>query len=247
MKTAQKLVVLILVIIVLVVIAGLVRAPKVVVPQPEPVVTTPVTTTVQSQDICFYSEKRTDATHADIAWLKATVTGGMIKGELRNLPAEKDSKIGLFEGTISATDIIGVQKVDAIWQTRAEGMETPEQLILKISSDKAEVGFGEMVDSGDGVYVYKTPDAIPYFSSIPSVPCSELNEHITVEKYIRDNIGSLTSAKAKLGGKWYVTTLLIDQGKKSGSVSYEDGHIQKTSAFTYSVDSTNKITITGIK
>jgi len=247
MKTAQKLVILILVIIVLIVIIGLVRAPKVVVLEPEPVVTTPITTTVKNQDLCFYSEKRTDTTHADIAWLKATVTGGMIKGELRNLPAEKDSKIGLFEGTISTTDANGIQKVDAIWQTRAEGMETPEQLIVKISSDKAEVGFGEMVGSGDGVYVYKTPDAIPYFSSIPSVPCSELNERITVEKYIRDNIGLLTSAKATLGGKWYVIALLIDPAKKTGSVSYEDGHTQKTSLFTYSVDSENKVTVTGIK
>jgi hypothetical protein len=48
MKTAQKLVILILVIIVLVVIAGLVRAPKVTVPEPEPVVITPVSNTVQN-------------------------------------------------------------------------------------------------------------------------------------------------------------------------------------------------------
>ncbi len=246
MKTLQRIFTLLVVIIVIVVVIGLVRAPKVTVPEAEPIVNNPVVA-IEKQNVCFYSEKGITATRADIAWLKATIDGNQISGELKNLPSEKDSKVGLFDGTIASADAAGVRKVDAIWQTRAEGMETPEQLIVNISADKAEVGFGEMVDRGDGTYVYKTPNAIPYFSSIPSVPCTELNERIAVELYVRNYVAAMTAPKATLGGKWYVTSLSLDLKEKKGSVAYEDGHAQKKSSFDYSVSSENNVTVTNFK
>lgn len=246
MKTLQRIFVLLVVVIVAVVIIGLVRAPRVIVPETEPIVDNSVVAT-EKQNVCFYSEKSITATRADIAWMKATITGNRIEGELRNLPSEKDSKIGLFDGSISAADAAGVRKIDAIWQTRAEGMETPEQVIIKLLAEKAEVGFGEMVDRGDGTYVYKTPDAIPYFNSISSVPCTELNERIVVDQYIRENIASMITAKPVLGGKWYVTSLSLDLKEKSGSVAYEDGHIQKKATFDYVVDAGNNLTISNVK
>lgn len=246
MNILKKLVILIAVAIILFIVIGFARAPKVIVPE-SPTNTNEPVAVIEKENICFYSEQKVTLTSADISWLKATITGSVITGELKTLPAEKDSKVGLFEGIIMSANAEGVRKVDAIWQTRSEGIETPEQLIVNISSDKAEVGFGEMVDRGDGTYVYKTPNAIPYFSSIPVVPCEELNERITVEQYIRKNISTIASAKATLGGTWYVASVLFDVVSNKGTISYEDGHSQKKATFDYSVDTENTVTITNFK
>lgn len=194
------------------------------------------------KNLCFYSENRVNAGYADIAWLRVMIDGEKVSGELRNLPAEKDSKVGLFDGTLSS-NADGTQKIDAIWQTRAEGMETPEQLFVKLSADKAEVAYGEMVDRGDGTYIYKTPDAIGYWQSIPAVDCSDLNDRVVVEKYVRDNIRSISPIKAEMGGNWYVVNVTVDPKAKSGTVTYEDGHVQKKSTFSYSV-SGDQVSIT---
>ena len=246
MKTLQRIVALLIAAIIIIAIIWLVRAPKVVIPPAEPVTTAPVAE-VRPIDLCFYNNHKITATTSDIAWLKATITGNKITGELRNIPYEKDSKVGLFDGTILPVDALGVRKVDAIWQTRAEGMKTPEQLIINISSEKAEIGFGEMIDRGDGTYVYKTPDAIASYSAIPSASCTELNERITVEQYIRDNIAMLSSAKTTLGGKWYVASITLDLITKKGTVSYEDGHSQKKAVFDYSINTENNVIITNFK
>lgn len=88
-------------------------------------------------------------------------TTGKVSGELKFLPAEKDSKVGKFEGTVSAVDkVMMARKVNAIWDTFAEGMNAKEQLKFIFGEGTASIGFGEMVDRGDGVYVYKDPTKI---------------------------------------------------------------------------------------
>ncbi len=61
------------------------------------------------------------------------------------------------------------------------------------------------------------------------------DEKLTVEQYIRDNIKTLATDKPALGGAWYVTKVEIDPATKTGTVAYEDGHIESKAAFSYSI------------
>ena len=98
-----------------------------------------------------------------------------VMGELRFLPAEKDSKVGEFSGTISEVDrTMMARTVNAWWETLGE-----------------------------------------------------------VEKYLRENISTLSPVKAVLGGTWYVISIFVDASANSGSVVYEDGHVQEDAEFTY--------------
>jgi hypothetical protein len=141
---------------------------------------------------------------------------------------------------------MGFVSIDAIWDSLAEGMQTKEQLIVKISADKADVGFSEMVDQGDGVYVYKDPANIPYWKSIPAVSCDALDDHLIVEQYIRDNISTLSPDKASLGGTWYIIRTHLDTAIHTGTMTYEDGHNRGTAKFSYTRNG-NDVIITDIK
>jgi hypothetical protein len=59
---------------------------------------------------------------------------------------------------------------------------------------------------------------------------------VAVEKYIRDNIKTIAIEKPVLGGSWYVTSVYVNPSTKTGTVRYEDGHIEKKSNFRYSMD-----------
>jgi len=67
-----------------------------------------------------------------------------------------------------------------------------------------------------------------------------LIEKNTVEKYIRDNIKTIAIDKPVLGGSWYVVSIEIFPSLNSGTVVYEDGHIQSNSDFTYDYDKNTK-------
>jgi hypothetical protein len=69
--------------------------------------------------------------------------------------------------------------------------------------------------------------------AIAPVVATDQVEQINVENYLRSNISKLSPVPAVLGGTWYVTSFTIDLGKKSGTVEYEDGHIQETKDFSY--------------
>ena len=157
-----------------------------------------------------------------------------VAGELNFFPAEKDSKFGKFDGTVTEVDKIAMARtVNAWWSAQAEGMENKEELKIIFGEGTASVGFGEMVDNGDGVYVYKDPENIFYTLELNDVSCGELGERASVESYIRENISTLSPVDAVLGGTWYVVSIWIDSTNKSGSVVYEDGHIQEIRDFTY--------------
>ena len=66
----------------------------------------------------------------------------------------------------------------------------------------------------------------------PPIP-EEQNDKIIVEKYIRDNIKTIVPEKPVLGGSWYATLVDINPLTKTGTMTYEDGHIQGSKSFSY--------------
>lgn len=73
----------------------------------------------------------------------------------------------------------------------------------------------------------------------PVTNCAGLNDKqsdsdkIIVEKYIRDNIKTIAPEKPVLGGSWYITSVSINPSLKTGTMTYEDGHIQGKASFNY--------------
>lgn len=175
--------------------------------------------------------------YADEYTLRMSLNNEKVTGELNLLPAEKDKKIGKFEGTVSAVDkVMMARTADLNWNSMAEGMQVQEQLRIIFGEGTAQVGFGEMVDKGDGTYVYKDIKNITYGVSMSDVACSDLDERAEVSAYVRDNIKNIITQPAALGGSWYVTNINIDMQSNTGSVVYEDGHIQGQDTFSYSLD-----------
>lgn len=201
-------------------------------PVPAPVVVEPVVTPTIS--LCFYQEFKTPRGLYDSQLLRLNLSGGSVTGEYQNLPAEKDKKVGTFSGTVSAVDKVAMARTaDVWWNSMAEGMQVKEQLKITFGEGNAEVGYGEMVDHGDGTYVYKDPAHLTYGKSMTDVDCNDLDDREIVEKYIRANIATLAPSKPVLGGIWYITSVHIDPAKKTGNMSYEDGHIAGNATFSY--------------
>jgi hypothetical protein len=192
---------------------------------------------------CYLSSRQTDRGFSDTMWIKLNVDGNSVTGEIHVLPAEKDSKVGTFSGTLTAPF------VDGFWNTMAEGMTATEELRLRIENSSARIGFGEMIDRGDGTYVYRDKNALTYSDPIPQVSCGDLDEKIAVENYVRNNIGSIAPNAASLGGSWYVISVNANPSKNSGHVVYEDGHTQEQADFVYAYSSGNvsAVEFSGVK
>jgi hypothetical protein len=108
-----------------------------------------------------------------------------------------------------------------------------EQLKIEFGEGSAVALFGEMVDKGDGVYIYKDNTKLTSGFQMSQTDCESLDDKIIVEKYIRDNIKTITPEKPVLGGSWYVTLININPSMKTGTMTYEDGHIQGKANFNY--------------
>lgn len=144
-----------------------------------PIVTLPITSPVTSDskpiELCFYKKDKTPSGLFDVNWLKMNLSGDKVTGEFHYLPAEKDSKVGTFEGTVGAVDkAMMVRKADVWWNSMSEGMQVKEQLRIVFGEGTAQAGFGEMVDKGDGTYVYKNVSKITYGTSMTDVDCADL-------------------------------------------------------------------------
>jgi hypothetical protein len=74
---------------------------------------------------------------------------------------------------------------------------------------------------------------------------NETTATATIEDYVRSNISSLSPDKEVLGGTFYITDIEAHGG--TGTVSYEDGHVNYTADFTYTIDQNGKVTITSFK
>lgn len=208
----------------------------------EPVVP-PVVTDTKPIELCFgLFTPANERGFSDKYTLQMLLDGGKVTGELKFLPGEKDSKVGKFEGTVSAVDrTMMARTADVWWDTFGEGISAKEQLKFIFGEGTASLGAGELVDRGDGVYVYKDPANLHYTLDLYDVACSDFTLRDNVESYLRENISKLSPVKAVLGGTWYVIGVSVDLAKSSGTVVYEDGHIQEKRSFSYTADAKGEI------
>ncbi|MDQ5954418.1 MAG: hypothetical protein QG583_346 [Patescibacteria group bacterium] len=198
--------------------------------------------------LCFYKKDISPNGPIGKYTLRMNLAGDKVDGELKFLPAEKDFKVGKFVGSVSKLDqMLMGRRISAMWDTMAEGMNTTEELKIIFGEGTADVGFGEMSDRGDGVYVYKNPEAITYSLDMSDVACDDLVEIENVEAYLKKNISTLSPIKAVLGGTWYVLYADINTSEDTGIVTYEDGHIQEKKNFSYTLDATQNIVNLSLK
>jgi len=126
---------------------------------------------------CYsYSKKISDGLY-DKASLKLNINNDIVSGEFNNYPAEKDSKIGSFEGLIGPLDKEITERTAVVWwNSLAEGMQVKEELIIELNGKNANVAFGEMIDRGDGVYIYKDKKKLSYDFVLSKISCDNLNK-----------------------------------------------------------------------
>lgn len=188
--------------------------------------------------LCFYRSTINENGLYGTAYLKSNILNSKINGEFYHLPAETDSKIGDFEGEITEGEEESIAKV--WWNSLAEGMNIKEELIIKINKEGSTVGFGEMKDRGDGVYIYKDSSNLYYIDNMPKIECSVLDEKLLVEKYLRENIYKIATNNEVLGGNWYIVSMIINPSTKKGEIIYEDGHVQNKANISYSYNNITK-------
>lgn len=201
-------------------------------------------------DMCFYRSNKTSRGFFDRSWLKLKISGENVTGEFQNLPAEKDSKVGKFEGTVGPVDQRTMSRTaDVLWNSFAEGMHVTEELLISFGDGSASVGFGgEQRDRGDGVYIYTDKSKITYQLPMSQTDCDSLDEKLFVEKYIRDNIKTIATNSPVLGGSWYVIEVSVNPSSHTAEVTYEDGHIQSKANIIYNYQkTTNGVEITEFK
>ena len=125
---------------------------------------------VESRQLCFIWN--TEA--GDLALLSMDLRGEDVMGEFYFLPAEKDRKVGIYQGKVSAVDDMTMSRtIDAFWQAEAEGTQVIEELRIIFGEGTASPGFGEMKDRGDGVYVYADPENISYDLMLTDTDCGD--------------------------------------------------------------------------
>jgi hypothetical protein len=91
------------------------------------------------------------------------------------------------------------------------------------------------------LYFINKKEAIAPAVVPPVVTDTNLAEKVNVESYLRANISKLSPIKAVLGGTWYVVSDTVDLVKNSGTVVYEDGHIQEVKNFSYTTNEKGEI------
>lgn len=175
--------------------------------------------------------------------LRMNIVGDTVTGEIRFLPAEKDSKTGTFYGVVGPVDPMAMARTaDLWWQTHAEGMEATEETRVVFGEGTASIATGVMQDRGDGVYVYEDKSKLNYTFNLTDVDCRMLDERATVEEYLKKNIATLAPKPAVLGGTWSMLYSSINTQNKTGVAVYEDGHIQEKHSFSYQIGENGSIT-----
>lgn len=187
-----------------------------------------------SISMCYRYTNETGRGLFDESWLKMEITGDQLKGEYRYVPAEKDKKVGVFTGTVGVMDPnISARTARVWWNAMAEGMTVTEELHIQFGEGSAVALFGEMIDRGDGVYVYRDSAKLTPGPQMSQIDCEYLGEITLVDQYMRAHIAKIAPEQAVLGGTWYVTSVFVNPSLKTGSVSYEDGHIMGSANFSY--------------
>lgn len=110
----------------------------------------------------------------DSAKLSMDIRADKVIGEFYWLPAEKDSKTGIFEGTVTPVDKMTMSRtVNALWKSSGEGMTNTEELIIKFGEGTANVGFGEMVLGSDGIWRYADPENLSFVPNLSDTDCGD--------------------------------------------------------------------------
>jgi hypothetical protein len=211
---------------------------------PEEIVETPPVIS-----LCFYKETPAefDSSLFDTASLRMNLSGGNVTGEFKNFPAQTDSNFGAFEGTVTPVIPEMMARIaDVWWNSQSEGMTTKRELRIIFGEGTASVGFGELSDRGDGVYVYTDKENIETWVELTDVACSDLGDREIVADYIRKNIVSLVPEEPVLGGTFYALKVSLNPSLKTGVFNYEDGHIMGSASFSYERNGEN-VTITNIE
>jgi hypothetical protein len=136
----------------------------------------PVVKEVQSTELCFAKFGIPDKNgFYDKHTLRLTMTGEKATGELKFLPAEKDALVGKFAGTVGAVDKATMTRTaNLMWDTQGEGMNATQELKIIFGEGIASIGFGEMKDRGDGIYMYKDPAKVDYSFSLTNISCLQI-------------------------------------------------------------------------
>ena len=208
------------------------------------IVEAPIVENISKEPIslCFvnFGEKQVSGFY-DKYTLKMNLLGDKVDGYLKLLPAEKDSARGSFEGSVSAVDPYAMARtIDSWWIREGEGLVEKSQLRIIFGEGTANIGFGEMQENPDGSYFYKDISKIDYSLALTDYSCLDLEEREQVEEILSKNINTLSPVPPVLGGTFYVLNTDLDLVNNSGTVIYEDGHIQEKRIFNYEV-SENKV------
>jgi len=100
--------------------------------------------------------------------------GKDVNGTFNWYPAMTDSKVGDFVGVAGSVDPESMaRQMNGFWDTLAEGMNTTEEIKINFGEGVAQVAFGEMVDRGDGVYVYKNPEDLYWGPNLSQTSCDD--------------------------------------------------------------------------
>lgn len=199
--------------------------------------TAATTTTATGNDpieMCYQYYQKVPNGLYDRAYLKLSISGSEVSGEYNNLPAEKDSKTGMFTGVVGPMDPkISARTADVWWNVSAEGMQVAEQLKIQFGEGSAVALFGEMMDSDDGRYVYRNPNNLTPGFQMSQSDCEAMTDLIVVDNYLRKNIRTIAPKAAPVGGTWFVIATAIDPINKTGLIEYEDGHVLEKRPFSY--------------
>lgn len=199
---------------------------------------------IEPIEFCFQSRDFSRFDFYDVQKLHFVVDGSDVVGDYKYLPAEKDSKIGSFKGVVSLFDpqIYG-WRINAVWDSLAEGIQNKEELLIEYGEDSAVAFFGEMILGPNGVYEYKDKTKLSPARTMEQIDCNNFKEIDVVENFVRKNIKKIVTNKPVLGGSWYVISVGVDPSLKTGNVVYEDGHIQSRANFSYIyLDNTVQVT-----
>lgn len=127
---------------------------------------------VAPKEMCFYQEERHDGGLTSISAVKLNINEDNVTGEVKNLPAEKDSKVGEFNAVIVAKDNTNHENIaTGWWDAVAEGTTVREELTVSFGPDDIRIFYGEMEDRGDGVYMYKDRQSASMVV-IPKIDCN---------------------------------------------------------------------------
>ena len=91
-----------------------------------------------------------------------------------------------------------------------------------------------------GVFYFANKPAVAPGVTSP-VQSDPVAERTSVENYLRANIVQLSPVPAVLGGTWYVVEVTVNTDTNTGTVEYEDGHINEKRNFSYTTDSRSAI------